>query len=512
VTDFFLASGSRSSPLAIAAARSLLIRLHRHFDERALGFYALGCAMATGKPSAVIVTSGTAVGNLLPAVMEAHHASVPLILLTADRPPELLDSGANQTTDQIKIFSNFVRWQFALDESMSESSVRSKAAHGVYRSLSPHPGPIQFNCPLREPLYPPKQTSPGHPIHIEQGRIIANGNMTLPSKGLILIGKLPKPSDLAPILHLAKRMQWPVMADLLSSARVHPTEEQVRHSDWLYLNPAMPLPECVLHFGERLTSKRLVEWLVKIPSLEYIHISPYPTWFDFVHLLKRRIVSEIPEACALFQAPPDTHWLPRWKLLDALIQKQLESNIVEGTETALMQALSKLPLKDTAIYLGNGMPIREADWFLFPRECRGFYANRGVSGIDGNIATVVGLAEGLQSPVLAFLGDLTTLHDLNSLALVKQSKYPIALIVSNNGGGGMFSHLTIAKDPQFEELFAFQHNHTFEHAAKLFGLPYVTDLSIPNESCLIELTTCRKQNYSQHQKLKELCTSFSMDS
>jgi 2-succinyl-5-enolpyruvyl-6-hydroxy-3-cyclohexene-1-carboxylate synthase len=507
VVDFFIGSGSRSTPLVMAAARHPKAKIHTHLDERALAFFALGCALAKEAPVAIIVTSGTAVGNLLPAVMEAHHASVPLILLTADRPAELRESGANQTTDQLKIFANFTRWQFDLDPTMSEKAIRSKAVQAVFKALSP-PGPVQINCPLREPLYRPAEPhSEGRRVPLEIGRMSPTTTRNLPANGLILIGRLPKRSDLHSILQLAHRLQWPVFADVLSNARLHPTPEQIRRFDWIQ---DAPKPSCILHFGDRFVSKRILNW-----STNYIHISPYTHWFDPNQEMAERIQAD-PELIQ-FTADPNPGWLEEWRQLDREAEERLTNAFKEASfnESAAIRSLSQISLDRTALFLGTSMPVREADWFLFPKKAKAFFSNRGLSGIDGNIATAAGLAEGLQTPILTIVGDMTALHDLNALSLVKKSKHPIILLISNNGGGGIFSHLSVANDPRFGELFAFEHNLRFAHAAALYDLPFysVSDLESlktaiqTGRSCIIEMINSRAENYTFHQLLKQLCLS-----
>jgi 2-succinyl-5-enolpyruvyl-6-hydroxy-3-cyclohexene-1-carboxylate synthase len=518
VTDFFIAPGSRSTPLTLAAARHPNVKIHKHFDERALGFFALGAALGKQAPVAVIVTSGTAVGNLLPAVMEAHHASIPLLLLTADRPVELRATSANQTTDQTKIFSPFLRWEIDLSSSLSAAALRSHAAHAVFRALSPHPGPVHINCPIREPLYPlceaKKESLRTVDLHFAASS--PPSIPPLPSRGLILLGRLPRRSDLPSVLALGQKLGWPIFGDLLSSARLSPTEEQIRHYDWLLETPEALKPECVLHVGERLISKRIMEWLEKVAPQEHWHLSPYAHWSDPSHLVTRRIVADVPAGCAsLFLATAkDPRWLSNWKKWDAQLQSMLQGKMpLPFSETALLQALSEYSWEGWTFFLGNSMPIREADRFLFPRKANGFFANRGLSGIDGNIATAAGLAEGLQMPVVALIGDLTALHDLNSLSLLSKLSQPLLLILSNNGGGGIFSHLPVAKDPKFEELFAFAHAWSFEGVASMFSLPYqrIENASALKEALesamtrkgplLLEVITSREKNVQLHRSL-----------
>lgn len=238
IEHFCLAPGSRSTPLALAAAEHPKAKIHVHFDERGVGFLATGL-----KNAAVIVTSGTAVGNLLPSVMEAHHTCTPMILLTADRPHELRDSGANQTTDQVKIFQSYVRWQTDIATSLDESYFRSIAAQGFFHSRQNPPGPVHINCPFREPLFNPDSVSEGKPMHLAFPRLYATTTVHA-SKGLIVVGRLPERDDIHSILELAKRIQWPVYADILSNARCTPTAEQIREVSFQ--------PDAVLHFGDRL--------------------------------------------------------------------------------------------------------------------------------------------------------------------------------------------------------------------------------------------------------------------
>jgi 2-succinyl-5-enolpyruvyl-6-hydroxy-3-cyclohexene-1-carboxylate synthase len=514
VVDFFVAPGSRSTPLAVAVSRHLKTHLHRHFDERGLGFYAMGCALAKEAPTAIITTSGTAVGNLLPSVMEAHHSSIPLLLLTADRPPELRDTSANQTTDQTKLFQNFVRFQFDLDPTMPEKAIRSKIAQAVFHSQYPHPGPVHINCPFREPLYPLEESkcNEGQSIRLETALFAPLPTQELPSKGIVLIGRLPKRSDLSAVLALAKKLQWPVFADLLSSARICPTPEQIIHFDFLF--ECAPKADAVLHFGERLTSKRLMEWLVTHPPSTYVHVSSHSHWNDPFQLVTHRIYAS-PGAVSYF-VNSDDHWLRSWQELDRKIDSYFQSETSLFTETAMMKIIAKADLKEWGIFLANSMPIREAEWFLFPKNAFAFFANRGLAGIDGNIATIAGLARGIDKPILGIVGDVTTLHDLNSLPLLQH--LPIVLIVSNNDGCGIFSHLAVATDPHFEKLWGFPHGYTFEEAAKLFRLNYafanseetfslcLEQVIKEQKACILEVFTSRTTNLVEHKFWRQTCS------
>jgi 2-succinyl-5-enolpyruvyl-6-hydroxy-3-cyclohexene-1-carboxylate synthase len=499
VRHFCIAPGSRSSPLVCAAIAHKNAKLHVHYDERGLGFFALGLAKASGHPAAIIATSGTAVGNLLPSIMEAHHSSIPMIVLSADRPHELRDCSANQATDQVKIFQPFVRWQIDLPCSLNESYFRSVLAQGYFYACQNPPGPVQINCPFRDPLYKPDlSASVGTPFKIQLPRHSIPPQKSPHAKGLILIGKLPHPGDVIPVLELAARLKWPVCADILSNARCFPTVEQIKYHDWL----DKPRPDLVLHFGERMTSKRLLTWLTEIKT-ELTHISPFPFLQDPSRILTARVQADIAEFCLSFDAPTDPTWLPSWQ--------DQEPTFQEGgplTEAHAMRAISQILPPDFAVFLGNGMPIRDADHFLFPKECRAFFGNRGLSGIDGNIATIAGLAE--EMPILGIIGDQTALHDLNSLPLLKKTKYPAILLLSNNYGGGIFHHLPISQSPHFEQFWAASHTMQFSMAAAQFDIPYflfeaLESVLTGNQSALVELITDRTANHDYQKTANKLC-------
>jgi 2-succinyl-5-enolpyruvyl-6-hydroxy-3-cyclohexene-1-carboxylate synthase len=478
-----------------AVAANPLTKIHVHYDERGLGFLALGLAKATLHPVVIISTSGTAVGNLLPAIMEAHHSFIPLIFLSADRPHELRDCGANQTTDQVKIFQSYLRWQIDLPVKGTTSYFQSIATQSHFYSLQNPPGPVQINCPFAEPLYQSSiEKSSLKPIDIHLPRLRVPPFSTPHAKGLILIGRLPDPNDVLPILELAERLRWPVCADILSNARNFPTVEQLQYFDY---NPK-PRADFILHFGERLTSKKILDYL-SLAQAEYIHVSPYPSLQDPSRLLTGRIQADIPEFCKLFEGKTDPFWLDQWK--DE--EPQFEEN-GSFTEVHAMRKISQILPSHFAVFLGNGMPIRDGDHFLFPKECAAFFGNRGLSGIDGNIATVAGLAE--NGPILAFIGDQAALHDLNSLPLLKKTKHPVILLISNNFGGGIFHHLPVVNAPQFETLWAASHTIRFQSAATLFDLPYhpfedLESLFKSNTSSIVELFTNRIANHTYQTSL-----------
>ena len=491
VTKFCIAPGSRSAPLALAVAEHPRATTTIHYDERGIGFYALGIGKGKKFPAAIITTSGTAVANLLPSVMEAHHSEVPLILLTADRPHELRACGANQTTDQIKLFANAIRFQIDLSPHLLEKDLRSIIAQSFSASLQNPKGPVHINCPFQEPLFHPISCkSKGNPIPCVFPTLSTPPMSTEAKRGVILLGSIP--SDPTPVMQLAKRLKWPIFADLLSNAKSKKSEEQIHHFDFLIRSPNTPTPDYLLHFGDRLTSKHVLEWAKETPL---IHVSPSPFLQDPARRLTLRVQSDIKPFCDTFQAEGDSSWLTLWKQMDEEIDLLIEEHFQTSPYTEA-HAIRDLP-KDRPLFLANSMPIRHANHFFFPNPKIPIFANRGLSGIDGNIATAAGIADALQSPLLAFIGDQTALHDLNSLPLIKKQK--ILLIISNNFGGGIFDHLPVAKSPFLDAVFAASHAWHFEHAAKMFDIPYIRmekQLGNLPSFGIVELITDRKENHA----------------
>jgi 2-succinyl-5-enolpyruvyl-6-hydroxy-3-cyclohexene-1-carboxylate synthase len=366
-------------------------------------------------------------------------------------------------------------------------------AQGIFYAMQNPPGPVQINCPFREPTFRPElKIIQGKRIDLHFPRHRVDKYKSDKSKGLILIGRLPNPNDVLAVLELAERLRWPVCADILSNGRLYPTVEQIKYFDWI----EKPTPELVLHFGDRMTSKRILEWLKSIRP-EYVHISPWPHLQDPERLVTARFQSDIPEFCLSFEGKTDINWLDAWEDKEPLFEET-----GHFTEAHAMRKISSIIPPEFGVFMGSGMPIRDGDHFLFPEECGGFFANRGLSGIDGNIATIAGLAE--EMPILGIIGDQAALHDINSLPLLKKAKFPAILLISNNFGGGIFHHLPMVASPHFEQLWAAVHTFTFDKAAALFDIPYHLFDSLENalemrRPAIIELFTDRKQNH-QYQK------------
>ena len=522
-----LSPGSRSTPLALALAQEERLEKMVHFDERGAGFHAYGYAKGSKTPVALIVTSGTAVANLFPAVMEAALEEVPLIVITADRPPELRDCGANQTCDQVKLFGNYVRWYGEIpcaDSNIPVGFIGSTLAQAVYRATHAPKGPVHINCLFREPFLSQIDFATLPSVHYEQ----VHTTLSLPlieqwakklsqrEKGVIVVGSLSSPRSLKSILALAEALDWPLIPDILSGVRSEGIHSNVipYHDLVLQVTPHLK-PETILHLGDRLVSKQTLQWIEHSQPSLYLMVNDTPTRNDPSHLLTHRIQCDPPLFCEqiISHLKRRVSWLDSWKTVSPIIEGHIDEYIPPNSEPGLIRFLHHHLPPHYALFLGNSMPIRDANNFFFPRFHRGpIFGKRGTSGIDGNIASVIGLAEGLKRPTVAILGDQTALHDLNSLAQLQKCKVPVTLLVVNNFGGGIFSFLPAVQNSPFcEDYFAAAHAWNFEHAAHMFKIPYIATsdpttlrkIFREEKSHLVEFRTNRKDNFLLHKEIAE---------
>lgn len=510
-----LSPGSRSSPLAVAAAREPRVEKLIHFDERGMAFHAYGYAKGSKTPVAVITSSGSAAGNLFPAVMEASHDRVPLIILTADRPAELQDCMANQACDQVKLFGTYVRWFAeipAAEPELSDAWLGSTIAHAVFRATEAPQGPVHLNCQFREPFSsgmvfdttPSTQYEHSHPVIASSTLQKWAEKLSSFQKGIIIGGSMPSSRKNGAIFSLAEKLDWPLLPDLMSGLRLSPHFTMLPYYE--ELTQSMQ-PDCILHLGDRTVPKSLPS------STTYLLVADHPFRCDPHHKVTHRIMTDPHIFCE--QILPLLHsrvsWLAEWKKLSHLLEDTLDSIIPSASEPGLVRYLSHHLPSHFALYFANSMPVRDASRFFFPKAHRGpIFGQRGLSGIDGNIAAAIGLAEGTGRPLLAVIGDQATLHDLNSLAQIRHSKIPIILLIVNNGGGGIFSFLPAAKEKDvFEDVFAGAHTWNFSKAAEMFKLPYAS-ISNPAEmqkalrnekTMVIEFTSNRENNLLIHQNI-----------
>ncbi len=555
VTYFCVSPGSRSAPLTVAAAQSESVEVLMHFDERGAAFHALGYARAAGRPAALICTSGTAAANYLPAIVEASMSSAPMIVLTADRPPELRGTLANQTIDQVKLYSTYVRRHVDMpcpNTSIKPEFVLSTIDETVYRSLDSPAGPVHINCMFREPLAPTdtyedfseylsgdverwlNSDAPftTHGIH--------SGSTSEPDlwkiaesagkieKGLIVVGRLRDDREAEAVLKLSRRLSWPILPDILSQLRLGNDDSHLIASyDQMLNSPTFAgnhQAELCLHIGGPVTSKRLMQYLDSLTLKRYIHVSTDPRRLDPSHHVTDTLNSDIVEFCEhLAPMVPEREggrWMIEFRNACDHVSDAIDSIMDSSaglTEPMVARLISRNITANTGLFLASSLPIREMDLFA---DCVGplvhVAANRGASGIDGTVASASGFASGLGRPVTALIGDLALLHDLNSLALAKSIKTPVVLVVLNNNGGNIFSFLPIAAHGDvFEKYFITPHGYTFEHVARMFDINYIPVQSQQEfvdvyaralqsaEPSLIEITIDRRTTVETHNAIAD---------
>lgn len=550
VHHFSLASGSRSSPLAVAIARHPSATANVHVDERGAAFYALGVARAIGTPAAVVTTSGTAAANLLPAAVEAAMDFVPLILLTADRPPELRDTHANQTIRQPGLFGRYVRWDTDLpcpEESVPAAFVLTTVDQAVHRAMASQ-GPVHVNAMFREPLAPDSDGA-DHTAWIEGvgARVKSDRPYTeyilprlMPSTqavadveraikeakgGLVVVGALRDGSQRASVAAFVEKLGWPVFADITSGLRLARSASAVPYHDLVLLDTnLMRDVDVVLHLGGRIVSKRLAGRLREHRRKRLILVAEHAERQDPDHGVDLRIQCDPAFLCdALIDriaGRGGARWLSSWAESNRRVEQVLASVLADPgdlSEPAVARHVVSGLSADWGLVLASSMPIRDVASFAAPRaQGPRLCANRGASGIDGTVATACGFAAGLRKPVAVLLGDLAMLHDLNSLQLVRRSAQPVILVVINNNGGGIFHFLPIAEHTDvFEPYFGTPHGLCFEHAAAMYGLGYVRPASggefvsrfaearDRRESVLIEVVSDRRGNVEVHRRIED---------
>jgi 2-succinyl-5-enolpyruvyl-6-hydroxy-3-cyclohexene-1-carboxylate synthase len=551
--DFFcVAPGSRSTPLVAALADNKRARSLVHFDERGTAFAALGYARATGLPAAWITTSGTAVANGLPAVVEAATDGVPMVLLTADRPPELRQTGANQTIDQPDIFGDFVRWRFDLPAPSLEvdpASVLTTVDQAVYRAGRSPKGPVHLNLMFREPLIPGPEED-GAPAAgperwreadepytryaatepaVGEAEVDALWERLRPvERGLVVAGRLATRKQGEAVERLAHALGWPLLPDVGSQVRLGGDRRNAAFYDLLLADGAFAgahAPEAVLHFGGRALSKRLEGFVARHRPDPYVVVREHPFRLDPGHLVTHSVEAGIEGLCAALvrassRRPPeaDASWTAGWQAASEGTESVLDRALAGGDgldEPLVARLVSREIPEGHGLVVASSMPVRDIDAFAAADGVAApVAANRGASGIDGTVATAAGFALGTGRPVTLLIGDLALLHDLNSLAMLRG--LPVTVVVLNNDGGGIFSFLPVSgHDSFFEPFFGTPQGVGFGHAAAMFGLRYDEPetpegfLSAYREArsgdgpTLIEVKTDRAENVATHRKLLE---------
>lgn len=460
-----LAPGARSAPLALAALRRPELNCHVVNDERAAGFCALGIGRATGRPAAVLCTSGTAAANLLPAVMEASLAAVPLLALTADRPAEAHGWGANQTADQTKLYGDQVRAFHAVPTptgAVSFAYLHALAARLIEACRSPLPGPVHANLPFREPLLPDDIPAPPalpEPIAMDAPPPAAPDAATLEMlaarlsgrPGVIVCGAAHYPAGFATaIAMLAERLAAPILAEPLANLRCGPHDKSrlLAYQARFLRTAGLPSPAWVLRCGAFPVSRTLERWLAGLQDAHHVLVAPPGRWPDPLwrsDTVLRCDPLALVDALAPRVAAAPGEWCARWQHAEADAARQAgelcaASPLFEGG--VVRELFAALPA-GAHCFVGNSLAIRAVDAFAGTTDKPLFlHGNRGASGIDGNLATAAGIAAATLAPTALLLGDQAALHDCGSLALLA-GRNAVA-VVMDNGGGGIFDHLPFA--------------------------------------------------------------------
>jgi 2-succinyl-5-enolpyruvyl-6-hydroxy-3-cyclohexene-1-carboxylate synthase len=524
--------GSRCAPLVLSIAREPRIRSWSHIDERSAGFFALGAAKASGRPVAITCTSGTAAANFAPAVIEAHWARVPLIVMTADRPPELREVGAGQAIDQLKLYGDAAKWFFEVGthEATPERLrwIRTLACRAYWTALEGTPGPVHLNFPLREPLVleeplPADETGrgDGHPyVVVEPPHLpaAAEGPGPHPSGRLAIVAGEGTP-DPAGLASFAARAGIPLLADPLSGARRDAAA--VAHYDLLLRAPsfaASSRPEFVFRLGEPPTSKPLRAWLAGLDATQ-IAFDPHHTWHDPDSVVGVRLHGALPQPVGLSVEPG---WLDAWRDADLKAAHVIDDTLgSEPSEPLVARELGRWLPTDATLVVASSMPIRDVETFLAARDGGPrVLSNRGANGIDGTVSAAFGVTAASESPVVLLTGDVALVHDIGGLLVAKRHELALTIVLLNNDGGGIFHFLPVAGEGDaFEEHVATPHGLDFEQAATLYGCAYerpdgidalrtTVERSLASSvTTILEVRTDREQNLALHRRVADAVTA-----
>jgi 2-succinyl-5-enolpyruvyl-6-hydroxy-3-cyclohexene-1-carboxylate synthase len=493
--------GSRSAPLAVALAAAEGLAVHVVLDERSAGFMALGVGKAGGVPAVVVTTSGTAGVELHPAVVEAHQARVPLLVCTANRPPELHGVGAPQTVEQTHLYGSSVRWfaQPGVADAVSSSTWRSLGARSVAETLGPPPGPVHLDLAFRDPLVAPPAALPegregGRPWHAVLAAPAAPAHRDVEAaagllgagRGVIVAGAGIGPGDVEAVGALAAAWGWPVLADPPSGSRT-PGQLTVAAFDALLRHEAFACdhrPEAVLRLGAAPASKVLSQWLAGSGARQVL-VDPDDAWIDPERTATmvargdpgawcRALVAQARAAPG--RRPADPSWLTSWAAAEASAQHAIDTVLgrqLEANEPGVARTLAGALAPGATLVVSSSMPVRDLEWYARPRAELRVLANRGANGIDGVVSTAVGVALASRGPTALLIGDLAFLHDANGLLGLAGRGVDLAIVVVDNGGGGIFSFLppaTALAADRFEMLFGTPHDVDLVALARLHGV------------------------------------------
>jgi 2-succinyl-5-enolpyruvyl-6-hydroxy-3-cyclohexene-1-carboxylate synthase len=544
-----LSPGSRSTPLAVALWRQPEIDVTVIVDERSAAFFALGAAQSTRTPVAMLCTSGTAAANFHPAICEADESGVPLIALTADRPPELRGIGAGQAIDQLKLYGDSVRWfcEVGTHEADDDGLLhyRSVACRAFATARGePRPGPVHLNLPWREPLAPiavdgavtatdplalegrdarpltavtPIDMEPSEFLLDEVAKHIAESN-----SGVIVAGRQLDPELREPLAHLARVAGFPILAEPTSQLRCGPHDRShvVTAYDLLLRDKEFRrwvAPDLVLRFGEMPASKPLRGWLAE-SGADQIVIDPLGGWNEPTRKAAAVLRADPTELAAGWAARlgdedrgAPSKWLDAERATRDAIETEL-AGLDDPTEPGLQLALGRAYRDGDLVYTASSMPIRDQEAFLPPGDSNVlFLCNRGANGIDGLISSGIGAARATGRPTTIVTGDLGLLHDLGGLAAIREVSTPIRIVVIDNDGGGIFHFLPQAEalaGKEFEALLGTPRSVDIAKTAALFGLSHHRIRALDQlpealaaDSGLVEVAVDRRSNVELHRRL-----------
>ncbi|CAB4876845.1 unannotated protein [freshwater metagenome] len=537
-----VAPGSRSTPMALALTDRPELTVHVVHDERAASFVALGIGLH-GVPAILLCTSGTAAAHFHGAVIEAHQSAVPMIVCTADRPPELRDVGAPQTIDQTKLYGNSVRW-------FHDPGVASEAAAHTWRSLAAHcfasstgawPGPVHLNLPFREPLVghagplplrlaaPDRRAAINAVASLDAGSLADLAALLGHRRGVIVAGR--GCGDAAGVVELAVASGWPVIADSRSGLGHH-HGPVVRSADQILRHAAFAaqhLPDVVVRLGEPPASKVLNQWLSGSGAAQ-VQVTSVPVWTDADGVITHRVVADPAAVCRSLAAVLSfgaSDWADEWLVAEGRAQMAVTAALGDDAHTILTEPLvarsvgSLLP-GGAQLVVSSSMPIRDVEWFGLIAEGVTVHSNRGANGIDGVIATAIGVAASTQSPTALLIGDVAFLHDSAALVGLAARNLDLRIVLIDNDGGGIFSFLPQAASlagGRFEQLFGTPHNTNLVALAAAHGLS-VTAVSTLHDlgqalsavgPHVIHVRSERAENVVVHQRITDAVVA-SLDS
>jgi 2-succinyl-5-enolpyruvyl-6-hydroxy-3-cyclohexene-1-carboxylate synthase len=541
MTDACTSPGSRCAPLVLALVRQGRLRCWSHLDERCAGFFALGLAKADGRPAAVACTSGTAAANLAPAVHEAREARVPLIVLTADRPPELREVGAGQTIDQLRLYGTAAKWFFevGVHEATPERLrwMRALACRAYWTALQGPAGVVHLNFPLREPLVPDgplPDDSTGRPAgrpwarparaRGDRRQIAELGRRLIGERrrGVVVAGRLPGDATIGPELAEAcARAGLPLLADPLSGARRG--SAAIAHYDALLRVAGFRdgrRPEVVVRFGDLPTSKPLREWLAGLDEVPQVAMAGTAPAADPAAVVGAAVVGDPAELVELIGGlePPDPGWLASWREGDARAAAAIERGLAgELSEPLVAAELGRRLPPEATLVAASSMPVRDVETFFPARDDPPrVLANRGANGIDGTVSTAFGVAAASAGPVVLLIGDVALAHDVGGLLCASRLGLKITVVLLNNYGGGIFHFLPVAAEVDvFEEHVATPHGLDFGRAATLYGCDHERlreerDLEAAlgralrgDRTTILEVRTDREANLALHRRIWE---------